>query len=227
MVYIASFDIGKKNFAFYVENITTEEIQEWNKKKVLTKNRYNKDGTMTEEWKPIVDEICFSGVPVLSKNYDLTEGEDIKTINRTVYNNMYKVLDLHKDVWEKCSYFVIEKQMSWAKSHNTMALKLGQHCYSYFCMNYKDSAILEFPAYHKTQVLGAEKLKTSRNGVVKYKSMDKPVRKKWAVEKAVEIVSSRGDTELLDLLSQSKKKDDIADTVIQLQAFKVLYRLDL
>lgn len=227
MVYIASFDIGKKNFAFYVENLPSDEIEGWNKNKVPVKNRYYKDGTMTEEWKSIVDEICFSGEPVLSKNYDLTEGEDIKTINRTVYNNMYKVLDLHKDIWEKCSYFVIEKQMSWAKSHNTMALKLGQHCYSYFCMNYKHSTILEFPAYHKTQVLGAEKIQTERNGVVKYKSMDKPSRKKWAVEKALEIVSSRGDTVLLELFSESKKKDDIADTVLQLQAFKVLNRLDL
>ena len=112
MVYIASFDIGKKNFAFYVENIPSEEIEGWNKNKVPIKNKYYKDGTMMEEWKSIVDEICFSGITVLSKNYDLTEGQDIKTINRTVYNNMYKVLDLHKDVWDKCSYFVIEKQMS-------------------------------------------------------------------------------------------------------------------
>ncbi len=77
MVYIASFDIGKKNFAFYVENLPSEEIQGWNKNKVPIKNRYHKDGTMTEEWKPIVNEICFSGEPVLSVNYDLTEGEDV------------------------------------------------------------------------------------------------------------------------------------------------------
>ena len=54
---------------------------------------------------------------------------------------------------------LIEKQMSFGKKKtNTMALKLGQNCYTYFLMKYNGTkTVLEYPAYYKTQVLGAPK----------------------------------------------------------------------
>jgi len=119
--------------------------------------------------------------------------------------------------------------MSFKQAQNTMALKLGQHCYSYFIFRYpitqdgdfvfdESKEIIEFPAYYKTQVMGAPKV----NG----KAMSKPERKKWATEKAINILMERGDTDTLDEIIGSKKKDDLADTLIQLQSFKFLRYVD-
>jgi len=73
-----------------------------------------------------------------------------------------------------------------------------------------DKEIIEFPAYYKTQVLGAPK------------KLTKPQRKKWATEKAIEIIMERGETKTLEDISGKKKKDDLADVLIQLQSFKYL-----
>jgi hypothetical protein len=118
---------------------------------------------------------------------------------------------------------VIEEQMAFGKKLNKMAVKLGQHCYSYFTFLYgKSKVVFEFPAYHKTQVLGAEKEegKPYKSGKKRYKAVDKPQRKKWAVEKALEILNNRGEIEVIEGMTTKKKKDDLADTFLQLQAFK-------
>jgi hypothetical protein len=142
---------------------------------------------------------------------------------------MISALDNYKDVFDRCSIVVIEQQMSFKQAQNTMALKLGQHCYSYFIFRYpitqdgdfvfdESKEIIEFPAYYKTQVMGAPKV----NG----KAMSKPDRKKWSTEKAIDILMERGDTDTLDEIIGSKKKDDLADTLIQLQSFKFLRFVD-
>jgi hypothetical protein len=56
--------------------------------------------------------------------------------------------------------------------------------------------------------------------------MSKPQRKKWATEKAMNILMERGDTDTLEEIESSKKKDDLADTLIQLQSFKFLRFVD-
>ena len=53
-------------------------------------------------------------------------------------------------------------------------------------------------------------------------------RKKWAIDKAKEILELRDDVETLKLYEKKKREkgvkslklDDISDTIIQLQAFK-------
>jgi hypothetical protein len=137
-------------------------------------------------------------------------------------------LDKFTDYWEKCSYFVIEQQMAFRGIHNTMALKLGQHCFSYFSINYgRFKTPVEFPAFHKTQLLGAEKIaKKTKTGKTSWKAVDKPARKKWAIEKAKEILALRGEDDMLEHLCTSKKKDDIADVLCQLEAWKIMMFLD-
>lgn len=56
--------------------------------------------------------------------------------------------------------------------------------------------------------------------------MSKPQSKKWSTEKAINILMERGDTDTLDEIIGSKKKDDLADTLIQLQSFKFLRYVD-
>jgi|APCry1669188879_1035177.scaffolds.fasta_scaffold07008_6 hypothetical protein len=210
-MYIASFDIGKVNFAFCIERVDEKKLESI--KSIPKIRRYNKGtGTQTDEFIPILDEVCVEGEIVLYKNVDLTKGTTSKEyLSDEVLVNMYKVLDEYAAEFERCSVLIIEQQMSFGlKKINTMALKLGQHCRSYFIYKYRNTKeTIEFPAYHKTQVFGARK-------------MTKPERKKWSVDKCANILLQRGDLETLNILSEAKKRDDLADVFTQLQAFKFL-----
>jgi hypothetical protein len=206
---IASFDIGKKNFAFCVE-----EFKEGIEPTLIPpKHRYNPDGTCTGDFQEYLDLFCREGRIILLRVEDLTIGTDCKTqLNSKVLFNMILVLDRFRNVWDTCDVFVIEQQMSFGKRVNTMALKIGQHCYSYFLLQYGlFKSVVEFPAYHKTKVLGAPK------------KLTKPKRKSWAVDKALRILLDRDDKENIDVLKSHKKKDDLADVIVQLQAYKFLF----
>lgn len=216
---VASFDIGKKNFSFYVEEFDKCDI-------VLPDKAYNNDGTPTPDMSDVIRRIYINGKKILLENVDITENCDPKAkLDPETFHNMTDVLDKYTDIWDKCSVFVIEKQMQFGKMTNPMAMKLGQHCYSYFAFKYgRYKDIVEFPAYHKTQVLGAQKIegKKTKTGRISYKAIDKPARKKWCIAKACEILADRGDIESLDQIKKSKKKDDLCDVVCQLQAWKLL-----
>ncbi len=223
--WIASFDIGKKNFAFYIEEIDCKELMSL--KNIPVKKQYNIDGTPTSEMQNLLDQVCMNGKTILHKNSDLTENcEKGKYLDPETFHNMVDLLDKYSEYWDKCSYFVIEQQMSFGRNkRNTMALKLGQHCYSYFTIRYgRFKSVIEFPAYHKTQVLGAEKIrgKKFKNGSYRWKTIDKPARKKWSIARATELLHFRGESETIDNIKTNSKKDDLADTFCQLQAFKYL-----
>jgi hypothetical protein len=73
-------------------------------------------------------------------------------------------------------------------------------------------------------VLGAEKIrgKKFKNGNYHWKTIDKPARKKWSIAMATELLHVRGEAETIDNIKTKAKKDDLADTFCQLQAFKYL-----
>ena len=211
-IWCASFDIGKKNFSFYVEEINVSYLQKI--QDVDTKHRYNLNGTPTDDFDELLDKVFRDGKTILLENVDITTNcEKGSYLDPETFHNMINVLDEHASVWDKCSVFVIEKQMQFGQQINPMAMKLGQHCYSYFCFKYgRFKEIIEYPAYNKTQVLGAEK-KQGKNG--KFKSMDKPARKKWCIDKAIEILNTRGEASTNEKIKASKKKDDLCDAFLQ------------
>lgn len=217
--YIASFDIGKCNFAFCIEEFDKEALM--NIKSIKKSDRYNLNGTPTIEMKKVLDKVYSNGKIILFKNTDLTEGcVKGKSLDPETFYNMIDLLDEYKEYWDKCEVFVIEQQMAFRGKHNPTAVRLGQHCYSYFCMMYgRFKTCVEFPAYHKTHVLGALKTKGVGN---RWKNMDKPARKKWTVVKTQEILDKRNEGDILKVLKTAKKKDDLADVVCQLQAFKIM-----
>ena len=227
IVWVASFDIGKKNFAFYIEEFDKSKLL--NLPYIPNIKRYNDDGTTTIAFSKIVNDVCMNGKSILFQNSDLTEGcKKGSYLDPETYHNMTDLLDQYVNYWDQCDAFVIEKQMSFGKRHNTMALKLGQHCWSYFSFKYgRFKEIIEFPAYHKTQILGAKKIQTiMKKGNVKYTSIDKPARKKWSVEKAMSILKERKDFDTISNLTSARKRDDLADVLCQLQAFKILVYID-
>lgn len=227
IIWVASFDIGKKNFAFYIEEFDKSDIIKLpNIPKI---ERYNNNGTTTPVFADVIRKVCQNGKLILFENNDLTEGCDKNAyLDTESLHNMTDLLDEYIDYWNKCDAFVIEKQMSFGKKYNTMALKLGQHCWSYFSFKYgRSKEIVEFPAYHKTQILGAEKLeKQTKKGKISYKAIDKPARKKWSVTKAMSILTEREDFDTISKMTSARKRDDLADVLCQLQAYKILVYID-
>jgi hypothetical protein len=219
----ASFDIGKKNFSFCVEEFDVTNYSNIDLPKIL----YNPDGTSTPRMTDIIKNTYMNGSIILLENVDITENCDPKVkLDPETFHNMTDVLDKYAYIWDRCSVFIIEKQMQFGKQTNPMAMKLGQHCYSYFAFKYgRFKEIIEFPAYNKTQILGAQKVagKKTKSGKVSYKAIDKPTRKKWCISKACEILLERGDEEHLSLIKKSKKKDDLCDVICQLQSWKILH----
>lgn len=214
--WIVAFDIGKCNFAFCIEE---SEID--SKKYRLPKTRCQIDGKPTPEYQEVLDSAYTNGKVILFENLDLTEGTVAKkSLEMKVQLNMIDALDKYREYFDKCDTILIEQQMT----KNTMAYKLGQHCYSYFLMTYRDTKeILEFPARHKTQILGAPRVRTeSKKGKVSYKLMTKTQRKKWAIEQALAILHQRDDHTHSAQLGASKKKDDMADCLLMINAHKIL-----
>lgn len=219
--YICSIDIGKKNFCFYIEECDTELLESI--KNIPHELRYNEDGTPTKNMQEILSLVGVNGKTIAHINKDLTYNTDkSKYLDKEIYFNMIDHLDEHFSLFEKCSIFVIEQQMS----KNSMAIKLGQHCFSYFCVKFgREKEIVEFPSYNKTCILGAQKTKgkMNKNGKYRWKTMDSRTRKKWAVTKAYEILESRGEEDTMNNIKGKAKKDDLSDTICQLVAYKYLH----
>ena len=233
--WIASIDIGSKNFAFYVEQVNKTMLGKI--KNIPISHRYNQDGTPTSNMNIILKTIFKDGETIVHENIDLTEGCSTgKYLDQNVLHNLTNLLDKYRNIFDKCSVFLIEQQMSFGKKINLKAIKIGQHTQSYFMFMYgKFKTVIEFPSYHKTNVLGSEKINkgVTKAGKIKYKNIDKPQRKKWSIEKAKEILILRGETEHILLTAKRGtkgykgiKKDDLADVICQLAAFKYLYFVD-
>jgi hypothetical protein len=224
-MWIASFDIGKKNFAWYIEEIDLSKMEELSKVNSLPPILYNNNGTPKLETGKILKEVCLNGKTIMHSNNDLTKGCSAvsrKYLDPEIFHNMNDLLDKYGDMWDKCSYFVIEMQLK----RNTMAIKLGQHCFSYFSFRYgRFKKIIEYPAYYKTQILGCQKIKGKKykNGKYRWKTIDQRSRKKWSIVKATEILASRGEINNIENIKSKSKKDDLADTLTQLQAFKFMH----
>ena len=224
---IVSFDIGKINFAFHIEEFDATQLEKV--KNIPKIKRYNVDGTCTKEFENIIDKICMNGKTLLYKNSDISQGcKKGSTFDPKLCINMTELLDQYKSYWDRCNKFIIEMQMNFGKRRNTTAVKLAQHCMSYFLFNYKDAnKVIEFPAYHKTQVLGAGKIKSvTKTGKVTYKAIDKPARKKWSIDEACRMLSERGEIDIFCDLSTKSKKDDLSDCLLMNCAYKYLHYIE-
>ena len=71
-----------------------------------------------------------------------------------------------------------------------------------------------------------EVLEVTKAGKVTYKAIDKPKRKKWCIQKGLDILKDRGDEDTTQIITRSKKKDDLCDVICQLQSFKILKYVD-
>jgi hypothetical protein len=242
--WFVAFDPGKVNFAFIVEEIDKDILKDIicpSKKDRFIKNG-KKDISPTDKYTNFLEEFYHCGRTILCSNNDITcdipdipdipdkkepkkrkkknEKDDekeekkekkkkgSKALDCNVFLRLTNLLDRHKEYFDKCSTIIIEQQMSFGNKINTMAIKIAQHTYSYFLFRYRDTKkIVEFPSYNKTQILGAPA------------GLDKPQRKKWAIEKANEIWTTRGDLETVDMIGTKKKKDDMSDCLLHVLSY--------
>ncbi len=218
--WFVAFDPGKVNFAFIIEEIDKDMLNGIScplKKDRFIKNG-RKDVTPTEKYTDFLEEFYHCGKTILCSNNDITIGADEETkkkkgskaLDSNIFLRLTELLDEHKEYFDKCSTIIIEQQMSFGRSINTMAIKIAQHTYSYFLFRYGNSKkIVEFPSYNKTQLLGAPG------------GLDKPKRKKWAIEKANEIWTLRGDMDTIEMITKKKKKDDMSDCLLHVLSYIV------
>ena len=226
-IRICSIDIGWKNFCICVEEYSLEALDQIENTS-SSSQYYNPDGTPTLEIKDILNTLYSIGKIIHYENYDISKGTQTtaKYLDPQVYHIMYDKLRENKDIFSTCDIILVEQQVRFGKMCNPKCCDLGQHCRSYFIFEFGlgDKKVIEFPAYHKTQVHGCPKdTVKDKRGRDKYISMPKKKRKDWAIEKTREILELRGDEEHLELFSKKPRKkgvikvklDDLADSLLQ------------
>jgi hypothetical protein len=226
---IASFDIGIKNFAQYVEEFSLEDLKILNKKyhdTVPAALKKRVKTILTPEIEVVLEEMFLKGNRLEMGVYDLTEGDDDDSFDISSRRAIFKHLDTFRELWSKCDMFMIEQQYfnmttfgpAGAKKTkggdaNIRAIKIAENVASWFLINFPDKDVVFFGSQYKTQSLGAED------------GLTKPQRKKWAIDKATDILTKRKDEYALDFMKRSKKiakqkQDDMCDALIQCQAYK-------
>lgn len=203
-----SIDIGEKNFCIYIEEFNIDNLHKI--KNIPKSQRYNKDKTCTPEFSKSLNSLYKEGKTLLLEKINLSGSNKAQMLL-----NLNNCLDKHKKLIDTLDVIIIEEQ----KKENNMARCLEQHCYSYFIFNYLDTKpIIVFPSKYKTQLLGMKKY---TKGLKAYQK--KKLRKDWCIEKVNDILVQRNDKKTLNIIAESRKKDDYSDTIAMFQAFKYLY----
>lgn len=205
VIRIASFDIGKKNFAQYIEDVDGEILKKLSDKYCAlpaTLKRKVK-GPISKELEKILHSVCISGTRVQTGVYDLRDNSNSDTLDLQTRKNILTHLYKYQSLWDDCDMFIIEQQYfkTWSgrskknrgTEANVDAIKIAESVFMWFLDNYPFKTVMYFGSQNKTQILGAPW------------KMTKSQRKKWAEEKAREIYELRGDQSMIELFSLSDR----------------------
>lgn len=230
-IRIACFDIGRVNFAFYVEDCSASLMKNLSKYYAsLPKKVQRVNSQLDERTAGILRKIVADGkrVPNGMNVFDIREDKSAKKLDTPTRVNLHKLLESYEWLWDTCDMIVIEQQYvnfrgkkkkmepgSDSQGANTDAIKLGESCFTWFLQKYYPfKEITYFGSSYKTQVFGATK-------------MNKAQRKKWAKEKGRSIFEEKKDQEAIDFLENKKnakgrkqKLDDVYDCLLMAQAYK-------
>jgi hypothetical protein len=196
---IASFDIGKKNFAQYIEEMYIEKLNEIKEKyKSLPKKLQRRvKGDMNEKIEEILKELFLSGKRIQAGVYDLRDDKTSQTLDLKTRRNIVNHLMKFSKIWNSCDIIIIEQQFfrAWnvrgkrtaGSQANVDAIKIGEAVLTWFISNYPTKIIEYFGSQNKTQILGAPW------------RLNKAKRKKWAEVKTLEICELREDQDMINL----------------------------
>lgn len=226
VVRILSFDIGKKNFAWYIEDADVYGLSK------LNEEYSNLPGKLKRRaLGPMNPKV----LGILNKLYSWSNRVDMGVVDLRSSNedkwdvqgrkNLFKFLSSKYPIFSTCDVIVIEQQYfntftqrkrgikkSPGNGANVDAIKIAEDLLAWCMLRMSHIEVEVFSAMYKTHMLGASD------------SLSKAQRKKWTDDKARDVFRLRGDDDALDQLFNTKKgkqkTDDICDTVMQCQAFK-------
>ncbi len=226
-IWIANFDIGTKNHAYYVERTIAEVFLRLERKyhslpKPLQKRVKSTNNKQIDD---ILHDLYLSGERVAMGVHDI---RSIREKNAVLDNetrlNLFTHLDSLRELWTRCHIIVIEQQYfstftgkgkkapGASGGANINAIKVAEATLAWFLINYPEKEIISFGAQYKTQILGAPA------------GLSKPQRKKWSEAKAKDILEERKDEDGLEQMRKGKrggqKQDDVADCITMCQAYK-------
>lgn len=144
----------------------------------------------------------YEKIHMAKEDLELSEGNENK-----YYFKFLEIFNKYWELFKTCHVLIMERQLPF----NNKALRISQHILTYFLINMRDlpqlPMIFEINSTLKTKQLGIKGLNSY--GV-----------KNWSIEYARKILISRNDQYSLDIINKKgSKKDDLADTVTQIEAF--------
>ena len=131
-----------------------------------------------------------------------------------IFSYIQTYLDGYLDLFRTCHMVIIEKQLP----VNYRAVRMSQHTLTYFMVHLKNltpnlAMFFEVKPQLKGKELGAPP-NLNEKGI-----------KQWAIQKSIELLSLRSDKYGLEVMDRKdpvtkrkEKKDDLADTVCQIEA---------
>lgn len=165
-----------------------------------------------------IEERCIDGrvVPLHFSNVRLI-APDAKATDSdqwsVKFGNLIRHLSQYDDLFLTCHHILFERQLP--KNHR--ALLVQNHAMAYFMNLLRDKGMLadivEVAPTLKGRMLGSPYRCT------------KPELKKWSVQQATKMLTYYNDQASLQIIRQSTKRDDLADTITQAAAFYKLKKL--
>lgn len=127
--------------------------------------------------------------------------------NSNMYYESIQLLNQYSHLFSTVNVVLVEEQLPF----NYKMVRMSQHILSYFIIKTPHAMILEVNSKLKSKQLNAPQ------------HLNEKQIKKWSVEKAKEILIEREDLDTLSLINNTAKKDDLSDTIIQIEAICSLY----
>lgn len=196
---VASFDIGFRNFAFCVEEF------EYPFTPLQPDIVYTSEGTLHPP--SLLDPLYRHGsiIRLALEHFDLDA--------YACFQPLTQILDTYSALWDTVDVFLVEAQIAFGKNANVKALRISQHVLSYFSIVYGPfKTVIEFSSTYKTRLLGCPLVERKK----------KRDRKLFSVRTCLHIITLKDHPETLETYLKFKKKDDVADCVLMVQAFKAL-----
>lgn len=137
------------------------------------------------------------------------------TIDKT-FKNLTNELSKYNEFFINCHYLIIEKQLV----ENYKSTLIMVYTRAHFSYLIADQPLLA----HIVEI--SPKLKGKKLDPMITKGMNKKQLKSWAITKALELFQNRGDNFSYNKIMDSKKKDDLADTACQIEAFCIIFLKD-
>lgn len=132
--------------------------------------------------------------------------------NSSLYLEVMMFLDKYKDYYTECHFIIIERQFKYQSA------RVMQQVISYF-MTIARTLINEPFIIEMDSKVRLKQMKCPAG-------LNRPYQKKWIVEKCYYILRQRNDQRALVFLDgMATKKDDVADAIVQVEAFCILTEL--